>query len=246
MESRSLRSGGVVDFLPYVEPRLSGLFSLFRGQNTKKGLLPRFARLAKELEFDEPLQAERALLNQFKRRAMPFLRGMQPKDDFEWLALAQHHGLPTRLLDWTASPLVALWFAVEEDPTEEDHAVVYALDVAPEHRLQPDRPDLFSLRRTVVFEPAHVARRISAQSGWFTAHWYIEKQNRFIALERQPRFRKHLTKYVIMRDNVLVIRRELVSLGISPAALFPDLDGLSRDLVTRVRVGGPFFGLAST
>lgn len=51
------------------------------------------------------------MLDDFKRKALQFLQ-YAPKNDFEWLFLMQHHGVPTRLLDWTTNALVALYFAV--------------------------------------------------------------------------------------------------------------------------------------
>src|SRR5581483_2951247 len=104
---------------------LSGGTWLFRGHRVSKWLLqcaldrPETRRHRGKLTRSE---YEQAIFNEFKRRAVAYLRA-EPQNDWEWLALAQHHGLPTRLLDWTTNPLIALYFAVTARAGDEDAAV---------------------------------------------------------------------------------------------------------------------------
>ena len=82
---------------------------------------------------------ERHLVRNFRKYAH---RERPGPTMWDWLSLAQHHGLPTRLLDWTFSPLVALHFATASWP--EDDAVLLAVDCEGAHQLLP--PDLQEVR----------------------------------------------------------------------------------------------------
>ena len=86
---------------------------IFRGVTDKDyELVPSIGRNTGSGTGGDISSLERELLEEFKRLSVPELT-LPPTSEFEWLFLAQHYGLPTRLLDWSTNPLVALYFAVE-------------------------------------------------------------------------------------------------------------------------------------
>ena len=98
------------------------------------------------------------MLRLFKEQSLPFLN-FTPSNDWEWLALAQHHGLPTRLLDWTTNPLVAAYFAVEKEHNGD--SAVYAYRTRNFLNIS-DKPDPFKTKKFGKFIPSHVTQRWSA------------------------------------------------------------------------------------
>lgn len=195
---------------------------VFRGQSSSTfKLVPKVGRISHTSKTRQ--RAEQSLFKIFKRSAGQYLN-KNPSNDWDWLAIAQHHGLPTRLLDWSFNPLVALYFAVEER-VDEDGAV-YALHGprrVPQRILDTVSP--FSIESPMRFVPNIVVPRVWVQEGLFTIHSDIETP-----LSDALRTGWELEQTIIPAAVKNRVRYELYRQGIHRAALFPDIDGLAAHL----------------
>lgn len=219
-------------YLQHIEEQCTGKRNvLFRGHtNSTWKLEPKIARLALRARFSLPA-AEGEILQDFKRQALPHLpRAIQ--DDWDWLALAQHHGLPTRLLDWTTNALVALWFAVEKPPEGKANGAVWMFFGNPTDYADKEKAaDPLHTQKTLIFRPHHLTPRIIAQSGWFTVHPFRPKDSpHFVPLESVALQKGLLQKIEIPSQYFPGLREDLSRCGVNAGVLFGDLNGISKQL----------------
>jgi hypothetical protein len=205
-----------------VEKDFSGELHLFRGQPEDKPLIPKIGRGTLKDQF---LIEEQRLLNDFRIRSSPYLDAAE-RDQWDLMAIAQHFGMATRLLDWTANPLAALWFAVKDDAKDVDHGVLWAFPVSNEDIADQTKETPFEGRRTKVFRPRHITKSIVAQSGWFTVHKYMEDKKNFVPFEYNKRYKRQCDKLIVPRANFLNLRHQLDRIGLNHSTMFPDLRGL--------------------
>lgn len=206
---------------------------LFRGQNVDKPLLPKIARIKLRGNIEN---IEKLMLEEFRRGIIP-LSEFKPEDNWDLLALAQHHGLPTRLLDWTYNALVGLWFAVCTSSKEENgkvgNGVVWVLSgLVADFRTNTKKNDPLDNKITKIFRSTVITRRISAQSGVFTVH-KVNDGGKIVRFETNREFSHKLTKIIIPPQQFSPIRNQLKMLGINNFTIFPDLDGFCKHLEGR-------------
>lgn len=191
--------------------------------------------------------AEDNLLDEFKRLAITELSAT-PQTDFEWVFLAQHYGLKTRLLDWTTNPLVALFFASEKD--DEHNGVVHCIETR-----FTDRYDYFDYR-TADFDKSNTKNTSTTK--------LLPNQGQFIFLRPKYKDRRYYNQKSIFscsknpcipldeyESNQILrfefsaklkpqIRKRLYALGISTSFIYPGIEGIANEINLRELQGTEF------
>lgn len=161
---------------------------------------------------------EERLFQEFKHRAVALVRATD-FTDWHWLAYAQHVGVPTRLLDWTTSPLIATFFALQAD-AETDPAIFCVQYSKFIHEVDQSGKSPFNCPTEGRFSPALLFDRIRAQRGLFTVHPDPTKI-----------FYRDTMKVIrIPRGRVSKFRKALFKYGIDHWYIYPDVEGLGQQM----------------
>lgn len=163
---------------------------------------------------------EKELFRIFCREAKGYI-DKEPANAWEWLSLAQHHRLPTRMLDWSYNPLAALCFAVEDH--KESDGKLFALRAPKSIATEKHPPSPFDVDKPYKVFPNIVSPRIRAQEGLFVVCAKLETP-----LDEDLRPDWRINEYLIPSTAKKDLRYQLFRLGVHASSLFPDLDGLAK------------------
>lgn len=193
---------------------------------------------------------EKVMIDRFMCNAHLYLNSTPDKNDkLSWLSLMQHHGAPTRLLDFTFSYYVALYFALENG---EDNAAVYcinhqAIKNADDEQFESNLPEMYANifgesnnkgePLLLAFEPNFSNQRLLSQQGLFvlTNTLNFTHEESFIVYELEE---DDVIKFIIPKKLRYSGLRKLNQMNINSTNIYPGLDGFSKSLRRQ-----PIFGL---
>lgn len=208
-------------------------YLIFRGQCIDKPLWPKIGR--PDYYKTDIVETEKKIVNEFKRFSLPYIQNKNT--DWDLLTFAQHYGLPTRLLDWSENPLIALWFALqgacESEKIEEKKRVVWCFAFNKDKIVNHDTGSPFDQTETMVVQPEHINSRVIAQRSWFTCHYYSSENTQYTALDYKSDVQEQLQKIIITASEAEIYNaflKPLNTYGINSHSIFPDLGGLSQYL----------------
>lgn len=205
---------------------------------------------------DQWHQREERAIRIFRRKAHVYLPDKSAlEDDLRCLAMMQHHGAPTRLLDFTKSPFVAAFFALEK---ARGPAGVYALNTpriwaagpdfdpsltrdAIDPRISGNFERFFAINKLPVVwfgEPREMDRRLVAQSGLLVVPGVLDKPVDEL-LDEYAHGETLVERVLIGLEVRAEAMHELYRMNITQATLFPDLEGLARSIAYELEENWP-------
>jgi hypothetical protein len=231
----------------------------FRGVGvTSHRLVPSLYRHPTITDVEQLIALERKLIQRFRERSIPYQASPHVmRDDWDLLFLMQHFGVPTRLLDWTESPYIGLFFALTSAPLDPasqlpaDAAAVWVLrPVAWNNHALSDigfdegilsvgakplepwtpGPDTDYMRVfPVAMYGLHNSPRIVAQRGVFTI--FGKATDAFDEVHQAGGYPSDtLLKIEVSATAILALLEQLIAVGITDSMIYPDLEGLAREL----------------
>ena len=214
-------------------------------------------RLYREPDSTDYVRLERKIRLAFFSGALRYVASAQERKQWDWYFLMQHYRVPTRLLDWTESALVALYFALDSWKAEQDGCpAVWVLDplalnkittgkrsiVAPsDARLAAHLPDCngnglkpVEAPLPIAVHPSYTDDRMRAQCSKFTLHGSSRTPLDTMTELQKLRENRRLVRILIDATDKATIdclKRSLAFLGVRNSSVFPDLEGLAKDIV---------------
>lgn len=222
MKNSGIKNEKIQWFLDQI--KTDGQLMIYRGQDEIFGdkPLPKLDRCMQQMNINderEKIKYLQEMLNEFKNMSYQYLGYHEPKNDWEWLSLAQHHGLPTCFLDWSDNPITALYFCVRDDSKFDKDGIIYRHNpnTAESYILKPldleeasSLHEIFRLEGHVIY-PRHISRRITAQAALFTIDNTTPNKESII----------------IPKDDKKYLKEYLYDIGFNESTIFPEFDGVS-------------------
>jgi len=231
-EIETITIESVEEFLQEMVPQLGFQRTpIYRGQASAAWrLLPTlFRQEVAKTEFRSWAELEGALLVRLKQRARGEL-GHEPMTELEWMAIAEHYGLPTRFSAWTENGLAALYFAT--DPRNDEDGAVWRilpgdanLTISQDYEQVPEQPRIYLPQKTT---PAMLNQKTC-----FLSHPLPAEDAAPESFEEHYELgndRLHLAKLVVPAAEKGFIRRRLATMGFDSRTLFPGMAGLCEQI----------------
>lgn len=239
------------DYISHIDYAVKNIFGTnsiwFRGHaDTDYKLVPNILR-----NNQYSIETEEKVNGEFINKAKGFINNFSDFEDDERYYLMQHYGLKTRLLDWTEGYLIALFFSLKlssmdnrfKDPCVwiinpiELNKMSVSLDKVIDVKVEKEIQKKYFEGGSNSLEPIAISstysnQRILRQKGCFTLH----KNKKDLMSTYRRNSSNALVKIIIARNKANLINEQLKLAGISESSIFPDLEGLSRELNMKYRL----------